>query len=120
MKKSDPAENNNSSRPPRRSDGNSDGGKEGDLTTSPTTMRIKLALESALDILGEEPKRQILYYLEHQYGITFVDGKGLVATPPPIQEIKNALRAIFGSGADMLIIPRFERNCANFKHTQAS
>jgi hypothetical protein len=80
------------------------------------TLRTRLALESALDVLGEEPKRLILRYLEHQYGI-MLDGQRGHA--PPASEIKNGLRAILGQGADLLI-PVFEKNRANSAgHAQA-
>ena len=55
------------------------------------------ALSYALEDLGSA-KELVLRYLEDKHSISLRDGK-----LPSIEQVENALREIFGSGADAII-----------------
>ena len=60
--------------------------------------RRKLAVEEALDVLGQPAKRTILYYLYHQKKIRIETDYC-----SPLEEIQDALEDLLGSSAALIV-----------------
>lgn len=65
--------------------------------------QLRKAFEKSLDLLGEQSKKSLLFYLEKEFNISFEQES------PRIEDIESALRSILGRGAT-IITNEFRKN----------